>query len=97
VNEAALCGMSGDLTPAGQLESEGAVRYDSLMNRVEEIARAIKELNPDEFAEVARWVQEVQQERWDQQLDRDASAGRLDFLREEAQTEEKGQLLRDWP
>lgn len=67
------------------------------MSRVEEIAQAIERLSPDQFAQLARWFQEVQQKRWDQQLDRDASAGRLDFLREEAQTEGKGQGLKDWP
>jgi len=67
------------------------------MSGVEEIVRAIEQLTSDQFAELARWFDEVQQKRWDQQLDRDAAGGRLDFLREEAQAEEKGQLLRDWP
>ena len=39
----------------------------------------------------------VQNERWDQQLDHDASEGRLDFLRDEARDEDNKQVLKNWP
>lgn len=52
------------------------------MSRVEEIERAIQELTPDEFAQIARHVHAVEQQRWDEQLDRDAAAGKLDALLE---------------
>ena len=57
----------------------------------------LERLNPDEFQELARWVTVIQNERWDQQLDRDAAEGRLDFLRDEARDEDKKRLLKNWP
>jgi hypothetical protein len=66
------------------------------MSRVEEIERAIRRLSPDEFADVAQWICELQQERWDRQLDADAAAGKLDFLREEARAE-LGDFPKVWP
>lgn len=67
------------------------------MNRVDEIERAILELSPDDFAHIAKRVQELEQERWDNQLDEDSSSGKLDFLREEAKDQHRDGLLRDWP
>jgi hypothetical protein len=67
------------------------------MSRVEEIARVIEQLPPDQLAELARWFEELQQKRWDEQLDCDAAAGRLDFLRDEAEAEEESRRLKDWP
>jgi len=54
------------------------------MRRVEEIERAIQELNHDEFAQIAERVHAIEQEHWDAEMDRDASAGKLDFLIAEA-------------
>ena len=67
------------------------------MSRVEEIERAIQELSLDEFAQIARRVHELEQERWDAELDRDSSSGKLDFLIEEAQEDRKQGRLKDWP
>ena len=67
------------------------------MSRVEEIERAIEELTPDEFRQVAQRVHAIEAERWDKELDSDAAAGKLDFLRAEAQAERKNDLLKDWP
>jgi hypothetical protein len=67
------------------------------MSRVEEIERAIQELNSDEFARIAERVHALEQERWDEELDRDASSGKLDFLIAEAQEDCKQGRLRDWP
>jgi hypothetical protein len=67
------------------------------MSRVEEIEQAIQKLSPEEFAQVAQRVYALEQEHWDRQLDDDAAAGKLDFLRTEARTERENGLLRDWP
>lgn len=53
------------------------------MSRVEQIEHAIEELSPEEFAVIARWFQEKDQQRWDEQLDADSASGKLDFLFEE--------------
>ena len=49
------------------------------MSRVEEIERSIQGLSLDEFAEIAQRFHELEQERWDAQLARDSSSGKLDF------------------
>jgi hypothetical protein len=67
------------------------------MSRVEEIERAIQELNLEEFAQIAERVHAIEQERWDAEMDRDASAGKLDFLIAEAHEDRKKGRLRDWP
>jgi hypothetical protein len=67
------------------------------MSRVEEIERAIQELSHDEFAQIAQRFHAIEQERWDAELDRDASSGKLDFLIAEAQEDRKHGRLKDWP
>jgi hypothetical protein len=54
-------------------------------------------LPPDEFAQIARRVYGIEQERWEGQLDRDAKLGRLDFLVDEARKDQEAALLKDWP
>lgn len=56
---------------------------------VEEIEQAIQALGEDEFARIAERVHALQQERWDAELDRDASSGKLDFLVAEAEEDRK--------
>jgi hypothetical protein len=67
------------------------------MSRVEEIEDAIDRLPPEEFRRIVHWVTERDQERWDEQLDRDAASGKLEVLFEEAEKESKEGLLREWP
>jgi hypothetical protein len=67
------------------------------MDRVEEIEAAIHDLPPDEYQRLAEWFRTFEQSRWDAQLDEDSSLGKLDFLFEEADSELKQGLLREWP
>jgi hypothetical protein len=67
------------------------------MSRIEELQRSIQELTPDEFAQIASHVHALEQERWDHQLDKDAAAGKLDFLIEEAKEDQRTNRLRSWP
>jgi len=39
----------------------------------------------------------LEQERWDAELDRDASSGKLDFLIAEARDDRRRGRLKDWP
>lgn len=50
------------------------------MSRVEEIQAAIDGLPQEEYRRIIQWFRVREQERWDEQLDADSSAGRLDFL-----------------
>jgi hypothetical protein len=67
------------------------------MSRVEEIEAAIEELSPEDFLRVARWFNDREQLQWDEQMDEDSAAGRLDFLFDEVGKEAEEGLLREWP
>jgi hypothetical protein len=67
------------------------------MSRVEEIEAAIDGLPPEEYRRILQWFRAREQERWDEQIDADSSAGKLDFLFEEAESELAAGLLRQWP
>jgi hypothetical protein len=67
------------------------------MDRVEEIEAAIEGLPPEEYRRIVQWFSVREQERWDEQMDRDSSASKLDFLFEEAESESAKGLLREWP
>ena len=54
------------------------------MSKLEQIEAAIVELSPEELRKLARRIAEIDQQRWDEQLERDVAAGRLDFLADEA-------------
>ena len=51
---------------------------------IKEIESAIARLPPSELAELAKWFEEFQARAWDEQVEQDARAGRLDALIEEA-------------
>ena len=67
------------------------------MDRVEEIQAAISSLPPEEYQRIVDWFRAREQTRWDEQMDRDSAAGRLDFLFKEAETESAQGIVRDWP
>jgi hypothetical protein len=52
---------------------------------IEEIEAAITELSPDEVAQLATWFAEFHSGVWDQQLEADIKAGKLDRLAREAE------------
>jgi hypothetical protein len=67
------------------------------MSTVEEIERAAERLAPSEFDRLAAWVSARYHDLWSQQMERDAAAGKLDFLFNEASSERQADALRDWP
>lgn len=67
------------------------------MSRVEEIEAAIDGLPPAEYRRIVQWFRSREQKRWDDQLDSDSSAGKLDVLFDEAESESAEGLLREWP
>lgn len=52
------------------------------MSTVQEIERAIEKLSEEDLVEVRAWI-------WDRDIERDAAAGRLDDLAEEALREHR--------
>jgi len=67
------------------------------MSRVEEIEAAIDGLPPGEYRRIVEWIRVREQMRWDEQMDADSFAGKLDFLFDEAESESVKGLLREWP
>ena len=67
------------------------------MSRVEEIETAIEGLPPEEYLRIVQWFRVREQTRWDEQMDADSLAGKLDFLFDEAESESARGLLREWP
>jgi hypothetical protein len=57
------------------------------MSKVEEIERAVSQLDREQLAAFRRWFLEFDAEVWDRQFEDDVAAGRLDKLGEEAQTD----------
>ena len=54
------------------------------MSSVEEIEKAVAELPADELARFRAWFEEFEAARFDERIDRDAKAGKLDKLAEQA-------------
>ena len=54
------------------------------MRTVDEIAKAVQELPPDELAAFRAWFVEFDNALWDKQLERDIASGRLESLADEA-------------
>ena len=57
---------------------------------ITDIQKAILGLPDTQYAELRKWLSELDWERWDNQIEADSEAGKLDFLVEEAR--ERGAL-----
>ncbi len=54
------------------------------MATVKELQQAILKLPEEDYAELLRWLLELDWEKWDRELEEDVQAGRLDALSAEA-------------
>ena len=59
------------------------------MTTVDEIKSAIDSLPEDKFAQLRKWFSEKDWERWDNEIEKDAESGKLDFLVKEAKRDKK--------
>jgi len=65
------------------------------MTKLEDITKAVEQLSPEELAQFREWFEELQARLWDEQIERDMKAGKLDFLLDEAEAEhDAGKLQR---
>jgi hypothetical protein len=55
------------------------------MTTVEELEMAVDALTQDEYSRFRNWFLDRDWEKWDQEIEEDAKAGRLDFLIREAE------------
>jgi hypothetical protein len=51
---------------------------------IEDIEKAVAGLSPDQFAQFRDWFERFDAARFDQKIERDAAAGKLDGLAEQA-------------
>jgi hypothetical protein len=51
---------------------------------IEDLEKAVAKLPPDQFAEFRAWFEEFDAARFDAKIERDAKAGKLDTLGEQA-------------
>lgn len=63
---------------------------------MDEIKKAAGALSVNEREELLSWLLDVD-DGWDREMARDAVAGKLDFLVEEARSAVREETLRDWP
>jgi hypothetical protein len=61
-------------------------QYGSLvfMTTLEDIEKAVAELPPDQLVRFRAWFEQFEAARFDRRIERDAKAGRLDQLAEQA-------------
>ena len=57
------------------------------MRKIEEIEAQIQKLSREEFAELREWFLDRDWQAWDEQLEADVKAGKLDTLVSEARAE----------
>ncbi len=59
------------------------------MSKLEDIERAVAALSPEEMARFRDWFEAFDARLWDEQIARDARAGKLDTLAEKALEDHK--------
>ncbi len=59
------------------------------MNTIEQLEQGVRQLSPAELATFRAWFAEFDAQAWDRQLEADVSAGRLNWLVEEAKRDRR--------
>ena len=54
------------------------------MLKIEQLQLEIEALSEEDFCRLRRWFAEKDWDQWDEQLESDVAAGKLDFLLDEA-------------
>jgi hypothetical protein len=62
---------------------------------IQQLQAEIEALSEEEFAQLRQWFAQKDWERWEQRLEDDIEAGKLDFLIEEAMAARDQGKLRD--
>jgi hypothetical protein len=65
------------------------------MTQIEAIQAEIESLSREDFTRLREWIAERDWQDWDRQIERDAAAGKLDFLRDEADAAKRQNELRE--
>ena len=65
------------------------------MTTFAELQKAILDLPKSEYQQLRRWLQELEWEEWDREIEADSRGGKLDFLIAEAVEAKENGLLRE--
>lgn len=65
------------------------------MTTVTEIKQAILNLSKTEYAKLIEWLYELEEEAWDKEVEADSAAGRLEFLKAEADAAKQSGALEE--
>ena len=65
------------------------------MTSVSEIQQAILTLDKNDYRDLIEWINELDWERWDAQIEADSENGKLDFLEAEALAAKRDGTLRE--
>lgn len=57
------------------------------MSKIEKLEENVRNLSPEEFSQFREWFYELENERWDQEIEMDFEAGKFDRLIEKARQE----------
>ena len=67
------------------------------MSSVVEIQEAIARLSEAEREELRLWLDAYEEDDWDRQITADAASGKLDFMKEQAESAKRKGALRPLP
>ena len=65
------------------------------MTKFEHAKQAVEQLSPEEFDKFRRWFEELEEQLFDEQIERDEKAGKLDKLAERARDNYSAGRFRD--
>ncbi len=65
------------------------------MSKLQLIQAEIETLTPDDFSYLKNWINELDEQKWDKQIEEDSNKGKLDFLIEEALLEKSKNKLQE--
>jgi mRNA-degrading endonuclease RelE of RelBE toxin-antitoxin system len=65
------------------------------MTKLEEIEAAVAQLSPEELKQFRAWLDELEDRLFDERIERDAKAGKLDELEARARDDLKAGRVRD--
>jgi hypothetical protein len=65
------------------------------MGKIEDIKEAAAQLSPQELAELRAWLEELEEQRFDEQIERDERAGKLEKLEKRALANLRAGRVRD--
>jgi len=70
--------------PAGYCTTRGCRGICAVMTKIEDIEKAVEQLSPEDLAMFREWFEEFEARLFDDKIERDAKAGKLDKLIAEA-------------